>query len=380
VPRNFVAAHTDEGYAEAATGPTGTGRRATELLKKLVKQEGCKGRSIEDAPRNGQHDVKLKFAVNEPASFFHLLDSISLWDIHAMGAIRRYYENMFGLSDEDERLLRNYRKIRRKYPWKMLDSDFYPSKSIEQALKKCGKRLNETEHSKLKTIIDNFYPAFHKIFIGWKNALLKRKKSLEKEVRRHSLKGLFSEMAKFYESKGRPKTVYVHLVVNPSKHSCGGGANIEPRNHVTLEPANLEGCREGAVLDDIAVIAHEVLHIIENKSNKTKWNEFMSFAKKMGLDESMLRESIADTLVPDGYLALKYKLIDETKIPKFNRLGAISAHEKSKPSRHYGMFRQKLSAALYPLTESQMKRGMSLFEGDYVERCVEKYLLMKSKT
>ena len=324
--------------------------------------------------------MKLKFTINEPGSFFHFLDSISLWDIHTRKEIKRYYESLFSLTERDEQLLEDYIKIRKKYPWKKLDSDFYPSRDMQQVLRNVRKRLNKKEYDKLKEIMENFNPNFHKIFLEWKKVLLKRKQSLEKEVKKHNLQALFSDIANFYESKNYPKEVFVHLVINPSKHSCGGGANIEPRNHITLEPTNLKEDREGAVLNDISVIAHETLHVIEHKANKNKWSKFMSEVKKNKLNESILREAIADTLVPDGYLALKYKLIDKVKIIKFNRLRAISKYKESRPSRYYRKSRQKLSAMLYQLTENQMKKGMTLFEEDYIKKSIEKYILMRNKT
>lgn len=324
--------------------------------------------------------MKLKFTIHEPGSFFHFLDSISLWDIHTRKEIKMYYENLFSLTGKDEHLLKDYIKIRKKYPWKKLDSDFYPSRNMQQVLINLRKRLNKNEYDKLEEIINNFNPNIHKIFLQWKKALIKRKQSLEKEVKKHNLKELFSDIAKFYGSKNYPTEVFVHLVINPSNHSRGGGANIEPRNQITLEPTNLKEIRQGAVLNDVSIIAHETLHIIEHKANRNKWGKFMSDIQKRKLNESILREAIADTLVPGGYLALKYKLIDEIKIVKFNRLRAISKYKESKPSRYYRRSRQKLSAMLYPLTENQMKMRMTLFEGDYIKKSIEKYILMRNKT
>jgi len=321
--------------------------------------------------------MKLKFEVREPATFFHFLDSISSWSIHTTKSIRKYYEEKFGISKEDNVFIKRYIKIRKKYQWGALDSDFYLSKNFKEARNRLKKRLKKKEYEELIEIIDHFYPDIHKIFLEWKKYLIQRKKQLENEVKKHDLKGLFKEVAHFYERKNHQKTVTVHLVVNPEKRRSGGGANIVPKEHITSAPQDLKSKHKRNLHCDISVIAHETLHLIEGKWRKKRWNDFKRFAGRNKIDVDILREAIADTLVPDGYLALKYELINDLHILNFNKIKKISKKNKSE---YYRKSRWKLSAMIYPLTKKQFEKDKSIFEGDYLKKCMHKYIEMRKKS
>jgi hypothetical protein len=316
--------------------------------------------------------MELKFTINEPGSFFHFLDSVSQWSMHTRKEIREYYEKSYGLSKKDKTFLQQYIKIRKKYPWQLLDSDFYPSKDFKETKLKIKKRLTAEEYRILLRIIKNFYPNIHEIFLEWENHLMNRKKSLELETKKHKLKELFSEIAQFYESEKYPKTIYVHLVINPSEHAAGGGANIWPRKHITLEPRGLK--EDGGVLNDIPTIVHETLHLIEHKANKNKWDNFKEKAKNVGLDFEILREAIADTIAPEGYIALKYKLISKTNILEYEKLK--KKNKKTDPIGYSRGSRRKLSARLYQLTKKQVEEGKALFDGNYIEKCIKEFLFL----
>lgn len=315
--------------------------------------------------------MKLKFTINEPGTFFHFLDSISLWDIHTRDEIYKYYLERYGLTKVDKELLRKYIKIRKKYPWKELDSDFYTSRSFDQVKIKIKKRLTNNEFNELNEIINNFYNNIHDIFCDWNEKLIIRKNLLEKELRKYNLRDLFSEISQFYESKTIPRTIYVHLLVNPSIYSSGGGANISPNKHITIEPKKLRSLNTKNMISDICIICHEILHIIERNANKKKWRKFKKLVLRKRLDFDILREAIADTLVPEGYLALKYGFISKIKIKRFNELRLYQNNiDKEK---YYRKARKKLSAIIYNLTKNQIEQGKSIFEDNYINECIVKY-------
>jgi len=324
--------------------------------------------------------MRLIFTINEPGTFFHFLDSISSWDLHTRSSVKKYYKKKFGLSKKDYEILDKYIQIRRKHSWEKLDSDFYPSRNFKDLKIKLKKRLSKKDYSSLERVMDYFYPNLHKVFNEWKGHLLVRKKGLENQAKRHNLKKLFSEIVGFYESKNYPRKVFVHLVVSPSFHSSGGGANISPEEHITIEPRKLKENNQRDIIHDISIVAHEILHLIEHNANKRKWNQFKKISKKKKLNTEILRESIADTLVPDGDLALKYGLIDKITIFNFNKLRKISQYRKDNPSKYYRKSRQKLSAMIYPLTKKQLEEEKSLFEGNYIKNCISKYLEMRERT
>ncbi len=324
--------------------------------------------------------MKLNFKIREPATFFHFLDSLSSWSIHTGKSAQRYYKELFGISKKDMLLLEAYVSIREKYQWKELDSDFYLARNFEEVYFNIQKRVTSQEFSILLGVVEHFRPNIRKIFLDWKPYLLLRRKSLLKESKKHKLERLFSEVGFFYESKNYLSSVTVHLVVNVSTYSSGGGANIMPREHVTLRPEHLKSKHSLHVLNGILVMIHEILHIIEHKINEGKWGKFKRLTEKSGLDFEILTEAIADTLVPDGYLALKYGIIENVGILSFNRLKTISKYRTVNKGRYYRKSRQKLSAILYPLTKKQFESKRTIFEGDYIKGCIEKYLKMKRET
>jgi len=315
-------------------------------------------------------NLKLKFKVDEPASFFHILDSISQWDIYTRIRIREYYEVKAGISKEDKKFIKKYIKIRKKYPWKVLDSDFVPAKDFNEVKRNLKKRLTKKEFGEVNEIINHFYSPIHKIYLEWHKVLEKRKKQLEREVGKFNINTILGEIENFYESNYNHPNIFIHLVINPSKHFSGGGANIRPPIHITIEPLDLYNDKIGIIRHSLPIILHESLHLIESQSPQKKWDEFKKKAESRKLNFSILREAIADTLVPDGFLADKHGLARKSILIYKN-----SRYPKKDASdlEHYRRMRWKLSAYLYPLTKKQIENKMSLFEGDYIDNCIKEF-------
>ena len=74
--------------------------------------------------------MKLIYKCGEPATFFFFLDSISNWSIHVRKHIKSYYEKRFTLTNQEKELIKKYKLIRKKHPWRQLDSDFIPVQSF----------------------------------------------------------------------------------------------------------------------------------------------------------------------------------------------------------------------------------------------------------
>ncbi|MFA5838814.1 MAG: hypothetical protein WC849_02655 [Candidatus Paceibacterota bacterium] len=319
--------------------------------------------------------MKFIFKIQEPATFFYFLDSVSLWDIHTRKWIREYYENKFSITKQDKKFIKKYIKIRKKYPWGILDSDFILAKNFDEVNKNLNKRLTKNEYVCVMEIINYFYPNIHKIYIEWKNRLEKRKNNLEKLSKKIKTEKIFSEIIKFYKSKHYPVVVYVHLLINPSESQSGGGANINPRKHITIETSKLDKETTENVKNSLSVIIHETLHLIESGIEKKEWKNFEKRVKKQKLNFNILTEAIADTLVPHGYLAQKYKLNKKTVF----QYKELKIPNKKNKSEYYQKTRQKLSALIYPLTEKQMRGGKSVFDDDYIEKCIFEFKKMLKK-
>ncbi len=318
--------------------------------------------------------MEIIFTVREPPTFFHILDSLSQWDFHTRKSIRKYYEKRFRLSSKDNELLEEYTKIRKKNGWGDLDSYFYPFKNFKQVEAKLKKKLNKREFSIIKKIINHFYNNLHILYLESKLFLEKRKIILEKEAKKHQLNLMIKEIAKFYESVAYPKKVYVHLVSGLNEWKSGGGANIFPKKHVVLEPQNINKFDLQDIKLDLCVVVHEILHLLEDNTSRNKWKKVKEKINKMGLDFWTFREAIADTLVPEGIFAIKYGLLNREKIPNYrNRKIPLRNFNEYKYSRNS---RFKLSALIYTFTKYQIGDKKSVFEGDYLEKCVNEYIQM----
>jgi len=319
--------------------------------------------------------MQIILTINKPGSFFHILDSISLWSIHTRPSIRKYYKKRFGISGEKKKIIKEYEKIRGKYGWQKLDSDFYPSKSFKEAGRKVKKRLNKKEYEKLQKIMNCFKNNINTLIKENINYLKEKRLKLNKEIKKQQVAEILKEISNFYESS-LPTKIYIHLLVNVSSGS-GGGANIEPDNHITLEPTNPKIKKKRKRYKDIPVIIHELLHIIERKSKQTKWEKFKSLSKKSKLDFGILHEGIADSIIPEGYLAVKYKLEKNQKVLKYKNIKIVS--KKKDKRRWYDTLRKKVSAHIYPLTKNQFDQNKTIFEGDYLKECIKKYKMINLK-
>jgi len=318
--------------------------------------------------------MKIIFTVQEPPTFFHILDSLSQWDFHTRKPIQKYYKKRFGLSSEDKQFIEKYTKIRKEHGWGDLDSNFYPCKNFKQVETKLKEKLNKRELGTIKKVINHFYNNLHILYLESKIYLEKRKIILEKEAKKYHLNAIIKEIAKFYKSVNYPKKVYVHLVASPNKWKSGGGANIFPKKHITLEPQNIKKSHSQDIQLDLCVVIHEILHILEDNVSGDKWKKVKERLEKNKLDFWIFREAIADTLVPEGVLAIKYGLLNKEHIPRYKNKKIPSGN--SDKYQYFRNSRFKLSALIYNLTKDKIRDKKSIFEGDYLKKCVNEYVKM----
>ncbi len=316
--------------------------------------------------------MKIIIQVQEPASFFHIVDSLSNWSIHTRKEIRNYYKQRFKLTQKDKDLLKKYSLLRKKYSWKQLDSDFIPAKDFKEVNIRLKKRLNQKEFKLMQEVIANFYENTHKIFLEYQDLLKKRKKSIQ-ELMTPKLLNIFNEICEFYSVKKCPSKIYIHLLINPVQKHSGGGANVFPAEHITLEPSYLDSQKKQHTKHNLAVIVHEIIHLIEKRVSRRQWNEFEKRVKKEKINFPILREAIADSIAPKGYLTKKYKISPIT-VKKYKRKDLKKIKNKKE---FYLSFREKLAGNIYSLTKKQIKKNKNIFQGNYIESCINKYLKLK---
>ncbi len=313
----------------------------------------------------------IKFQIKEPGNLFHVLDSLSQWDIiHTRKSLAKYYKERFSLNKKDKKLIKLYIKIRRKYYWGKLDSDFYLSENFNELEKRLKRRLNEKEFKEIKVILDNFHTKICFIFQEWKPLLEKRKDNLNETIKRYPIKNIFQDIANFYNIKNIPRKVTVHLLLNPSEKTSGGGANIWPKEHITLEPKDLKHGNKNLAKEDISIIIHEILHLIENNMSKKNKRFLNRIFNKERINRYIFREAIADALVPDGHIALKYGLIKHSSILK---LKDIKLPRKDNKKEYLRKARNKLSALFYPIVIKQIESKKTIFKKEFLKRYIETY-------
>lgn len=320
--------------------------------------------------------MRIKFNIAELSNIFFIMDSVSDWSIHSRPKIKKLYECQFGLGPKGKEILKEYVKLRKKYGWSKLDSIFYLAGSLKEAFKTARKEMTPQEFIVLKRTIDHFYKTAKIMYEDHKRKLWLRKKSLEKEIQKKEISKILDEISKFYESEKRLKKVTCHLNINTSDGNHGGGANIEPKEHITLEPYMLGMEKADFLLTDIRIMIHEILHLIEGRETIKEIKRKMPHQDK--IDTDIIREAIADSLMPVGVLAVKYKLTDKSKILQHKKIGLVS---KKKDKRKYDKtMRQRLSVEIYRLTENQIKKGKTFFDGEYLNKVIKKFHELKKES
>lgn len=296
--------------------------------------------------------MKFIIKIQEPASFFYLLESLSNWNSHTRKDNRIFLKNKFKFNIRDKILLKKYSRLRRKYPWKQIDSDFILCEDFKQVEKRLKRRLNEKEFILMKKIIKTFNERFNSIYKNYKQQMIKRKKLLEELIKTYKLEAIIKEIEKFYEVENNLKKIDIYLLANPSGRG-GGGANVFPANCIQLEPKKLNKNNKENAKRDLAIIIHEITHLIEKRTSQKKWREFEENVKSNNLNFTILREAIVSSMAPEGYMTKKYSI--------------TKSFQNSKSEI------RKISKKIYPLTEKQFESKRTFFQGDYLKKCIEVY-------
>lgn len=306
--------------------------------------------------------MKFTARIREPASFFYLLDSLSNWDPHTRAENKRYLLEKFKFGILDKFLLIRYTKLRKKYPWKQIDSDFILSEDFEEVETRLKRRLNESEFRLMKRIIKNFQEKFHSVFMDCKQLMINRTKLIEELIESYNLQRIVGEIANFYEVKINLKHIYIDLLANPSGKG-GGGANVFPSDCIQIEPKELWNNNRENAKKDLAIIIHEIIHLTEKRISQKKWRAFEEKVKKEKINFTILREAIATSIAPEGYIATKYFLASNSLENEFTK------NTKNKEKSLNAQIKN-IAIKIYPLTKKQFEKKQTLFCGDYIDRCI----------
>lgn len=312
--------------------------------------------------------MKIRFRVSEPSNISHVIDSLSAWDIHTNRNLGRLYRAQFGITTREDKMLRLYVDLRRKYRWGKLDSAFVLSRTLDQAYKNAAALLATDELEQLKQVFECFLDNARIMYLDSRGKLNKRKASLMGEVKRRPLRAIIEDVARFYAVKKLPRSTTVHLLLNTCDGQSQGAANIDPNGHVTLQPIYLGKEYRANAIYDLRVVLHEMIHVIEREMPRNRRESFTSQLRQKHLsraEQELLREAIACTLFPHGFLAVKYGLGEQDFRAKF-----MSTTNGSDRCRAVSV-RRELTARLYRLTANQMRKRKTLVADDYVSKAID---------
>lgn len=260
--------------------------------------------------------MRFVFHVRYPASFFTVVDNLSLWSLYCHEQYRRHWIEKYGLTDGQKSLLIRYSKIRKNYPWRKMEPIFMYADTMKDAWDKAKSVLDNGEVRTLKKVFRTFRETFDK---EWKQHgyLLHRRKAFEEIFQQCNIEQAIDEVKHFYDWKEVPPEIDVRLLYNPSLHWGGGGGHAG----VQLEVRQDE--RRETIIKDFAVLLHEAFHVLEFRNGiRDKLREMGAEwrSKVLPTEEgdvcSLVTEAVMDTLVPDGILTQKFLGIHEDALKK----------------------------------------------------------------
>jgi hypothetical protein len=340
--------------------------------------------------------VKLQFKVSDIGSTFLLVDALSDWDAHTKRHLASWYKRSAGeLSPEEQLLLGEYKEVRKRYGWKMIPTLFITNDTFDEIREKSRKEKwqKEGDLERLLKAIEHFHPLVHNkggIFYPLKAHLENRKKSIEDLYQKLRPEEMFNDMVKFYKSAAMPKSATVYLLYNdPDGIFTGGGHTLDERGNARIFILTYQLGKKGEypLKVDLDESCHEIGHKIEEQTQPTEgaqtenWRRYEQRIKEERInDDSIISESVMDSLTPGGILSAKYLHKDfsalEEKLEKYRRLKVVPLEKDGK--EHLMTMRRKLSAHLHPLVKSHLENGLSIYDGDLLQKAVDAYLGIKA--
>lgn len=328
-----------------------------------------------------------KFCVTWPANFFEVVDALSEWEKragnqeeHTWLQLLKLYEGRFGYTQTDDMHLGHYGLIRANPRGRLLDTAIIPEKELSVGIERARKVLKPLEFGILKKVYQHYSGNVRMLYDDSKPHLLKRMREIKDMYGKFDFDGLFSDIARFYESSGYPDVVKAHLVMNACDESHGGNICTSPLSDsdMIIFPKCPGKSDSSYTVADLRVFSHEGGHTIEDKSDREKRDKVLAMWKERGLngmEMHLLRESILDTLVGRGVLARKYGLIKRSEIPADKELEIVSPDICKRG--HYTTFRRKIRANLYGMSTRQLRRGKTAFDGNYMANAADTLIKLR---
>jgi hypothetical protein len=332
--------------------------------------------------------MEINCGLSDIASRIYLVDALSNWDSHVKQSLATwFFAANQPLSLDEQKLLEDYKCVRKHGKWGSLEKAVFGSKSMEEFFHK----LKSNHEGQAIAALEYFgKKAESSIYTSQIDELIsKRAEDIKYIIEEKATAGLFFDICRFFNIECLPQTANLHLIRNDLISNYGGGmanGDMGYRDiHVTVLPIHL--FEPAFARADTAIGVHEILHKILDYSIADSGNEkaiqiYNKEAGKLNLDRNELatiNESILDTLFPSGVLSIKYGLCNQSQVQKFQIESAeIKLADKNKDFVGYRLtLRKKLFSLVLPLTHEYVQNKGTIFDGSYCLRVLDAYTSLK---
>ncbi len=300
--------------------------------------------------------MKFNVTSSRIGNFFFFVTNLSEWHYSCRKNYNEEWLKVLGaLTNKEKNNLKQIKKIMTAYGFKQikpgvltyLGESFITSKNKKEAIIKARAILKQRDIE----IIEKSFDIFEKKFnIWWKigsKIISTNKKIIENELTNKRTKIILNQLKSFFGSKVSLKKVTIYLLAHPCNDKLGGGANIG-ESGITLEINNLTR-NHSLTKYALGVIFHEICHLcfiderhlklIRQTIIKNKINLETKFFKEKMSPLTAINEIIIESLVPKGYIGIKY-------------LGNILKKTEPTPINTFSDFRQNVLQSIISLTEN----------------------------
>ena len=271
--------------------------------------------------------VTFDMSSSETAQLFHICDQLSEWSPFMHRQYGRWAAQNDFLTDRQRKALHAHRALRQKLRYGVLDSLFYTTSSVPDALEHARSVLPSEYFAIEQELFEAMSPVVLTLVHSKQNEVDELRAQVQGEGPR--LSKMMNAFVDFTETTVPKQHVPLWIVASPDKHYGGGGYNA---GQMVLEAAN--GAPD--------ILLHESLHFVLNR----RMDDLKIEASRCGdgLDSLTLSEGIAYALYPG--IVGRAGVLDETI--------AHLAQENRPADFPYVRF-NRLGRALVPLLDDALK-------------------------
>ncbi len=155
------------------------------------------------------------------------------------------------------------------------------------------------DNKEIKKIFKLTEKKFEKIWASIKRDLPSTKNNFKKLIEKNikNMQKIINEIKIFYKTDIFIKNTKIHIILLPNTVESGGGKFI-PKNNVVLEGSKNKFTK----IIMFEILIHEMIHLYFE--DYLKHNLYPRFSKQ--IDYNKLKEIIASSLIPKGYLSYRF--------------------------------------------------------------------------